>query len=51
MLKWEDRTSAVGVLEVGFVGQLLCGKMESDGNIVFGSVLSFFDFSCCGHFG
>ena len=43
MLKWDDRTSVVGVLEVAFVGGLLCGEMESDENVVFGSVLSFFD--------
>ena len=33
----------VEVLEVGFVGELSCGEMESEKNGVVGSVLSFFD--------
>ena len=36
-------TSAVGVLEVVFVGGLLCREKESDEDVVFGSVLLFFD--------
>ena len=43
MLKWDRRMSTVEVLEVVFVGGLLCGEKESSENVAFQSVLSFFD--------
>ena len=43
MLKWEGRMSVAGILEVVFVGGLLCGEKESDENVVLQSVLLFFD--------